>query len=488
MADNNCKYQDRKMHTTSNILIADNDPEASRVILKLLAQKGIHADLAATKKMAVAFMEDSSYDLIFTACKINRQSDIEDDGLELLNQIKENHPEMPVIMLLNEHKVNPRKAVEISVKAVKAGCRDCLLKPLDEEKLKLTIETFLPNRQIYLQAAADRKTQNFYNIVGSSLELKKTIQLARRISPTSAPVLISGESGTGKELISSLIHHESRRSNAPYIKINCAALNDSLLESELFGHEKGAFTGAHSQRRGRFEMAHGGTLLLDEITETPLKFQAKLLRILEHQEFERVGGEKTVSTDVRIISTTNKDLRKEVVQQRFRSDLYYRLSGVRLIISPLRDRLDDLPDLVWYFVNQYAKQTPRRITKLDPEMLRVFSQYNWPGNIRQLRNVVLTCLILGTGETLSLAEVSWLFDEAEPADLSTQQSFDTSASQNINTLAGMSLRDLEQQAIIETLKEADGNQTRAAKVLGITDRTLRGKIKQYKEQGQMQLT
>ncbi|MHC4424392.1 MAG: sigma 54-interacting transcriptional regulator, partial [Planctomycetota bacterium] len=211
---------------------------------------------------------------------------------------------------------------------------------------------------------------------------------------------MSGESGTGKELISFLIHHKSKRAQGPYIRVNCAALSDTLLESELFGHEKGAFTGAHTQRKGRFEMAHGGTLLLDEIAETPPKFQAKLLRVLEQQDFERVGGEKQVRVNVRIISTTNRNLLQEVQQGRFRQDLYYRLSAARLVISPLRKRSEDLPDLVWHFVNLYVREVQRRITKLDSAMMDIFAKYHWPGNVRQLRNVVLTSLIFGVGQTL----------------------------------------------------------------------------------------
>jgi transcriptional regulator with PAS, ATPase and Fis domain len=323
--------------------------------------------------------------------------------------------------------------------------------------------------------------------VGRSAKLFQTVNLAKRIAPTSAPVLISGESGTGKELISYLIHHKSRRAQGPYIKVNCAALSDSLLESELFGHEKGAFTGAYTQRKGRFERAHSGTLLLDEITETPPKFQAKLLRTIEQQDFERVGGNENVRVDVRIISTTNKDLLREVSENRFRKDLYYRLSSVRLLIAPLRQRTEDLPDLVWHFVNLHARQAQRRITKLDPAMMDIFAKYSWPGNIRQLRNVVLTSLILGTGQTLSLADVSWLFDELQPLPQEKTQNLNPDNPLG-SGLAGVPLEQIERQAILDTLRQTAGNQTKAAKVLGISDRTLRDKISRYRRQGCFQLT
>jgi transcriptional regulator with PAS, ATPase and Fis domain len=316
----------------------------------------------------------------------------------------------------------------------------------------------------------------------------QTANLAKRIAPTSAPVLISGESGTGKELFAYLIHQKSRRAQGSYIRINCAALSESLLESELFGHEKGAFTGAHAQRKGRFEMAHGGTLLLDEITETPVRFQAKLLRVLEQQDFERVGGNEIVRVDVRIISTTNKDLLQEVQQSRFRRDLYYRLSGTRLVLSPLRERKEDLPDLVWYFINLYAREVQRHITRLDPAMMDIFAKYYWPGNVRQLRNVVRTSLILGVGSTLSLADVSWLFDELQPLEqqpAAVDSPCETRAHGDAG-LAGVPLEQIERRAILETLRQTGGNQTRAAKVLGISDRTLRDKIHRYRRQGCLQ--
>ena len=253
------------------------------------------------------------------------------------------------------------------------------------------------------------------------------------------------------------------------------SLNDSLLESELFGHEKGAFTGAYAQRKGRFEQADGGTLLLDEITETGPRFQAQLLRVLEQQDFERVGGNESIRVNVRIISTTNRNLLDEVCHGRFRTDLYYRLSGVRLIVPPLRERIDDLPALIWHFINQYAHETRRRITGLDPAMLDLFAKYHWPGNIRQLRNVIRTSLILGSGSILSVADVSWLIDELQPlcqAHISDENSSEDSV---------QTLEEIERRAILQTLRHTDGNQTRAAKVLGISDRTLREKIRRYRQ-------
>jgi two-component system response regulator HydG len=423
-----------------------------------------------------------------------RQSGGAAEGFELAAHIRRNAPEMPLIMMAEtEKRWGGQKNADIAMQAIRTGCSDLLVKPLDAGRLEELLDTYLPNHQLSMIGSAEEDTRSLYAIVGRSAKLEQTISLARKVAPTSVPVLISGESGTGKELISYLIHHRSRRSQGPYVRVNCAALSDSLLESELFGHEKGAFTGAHTQRKGRFEMAHGGTLLLDEISETPLKFQAKLLRVLEQQDFERVGGNQSVKVDVRIISTTNRDLAEHVRGGNFRPDLYYRLSAVRLLVPPLRQRQEDLADLVWHFVNLYARQTQRQITRLDPPMMDIFAKYHWPGNIRQLRNVVLTSLILGVGSTLSLADVSWLFDELQPLQQENPRGLTTPPEASLPEqdtggadLGGVPLVELEQRAILDTLRHTAGNQTKAAKVLGISDRTLRDKIKKYREEGVLQ--
>jgi DNA-binding NtrC family response regulator len=516
----------RQGDDTANVLVVDNDPGATRFILEILARKGIRGYLANDEKSALDFLDKGSCDLVFTServlkrasagrcpdkmCLGSQKSGRQDDpsalpesGFELLRKIRANSPELPVIMISQAESQKSQsweKTIATAVKAVREGCCDFLIKPLNRGKIETLLDTFLPNHCVSTMASAQEDTHCLYRIVGRSTKLAQTVDLAARIAPTSAPVLISGESGTGKELISYLIHHKSKRAQGPYIKVNCAALSDSLLESELFGHEKGAFTGAYNQRKGRFEMAHGGTLLLDEITETPPRFQAKLLRVLEQQDFERVGGEKQVRVDVRIISTTNKNLLHEVQQGRFRQDLYYRLSGVRLVISPLRERNEDLPDLVWYFINLYAREAQRHITKLAPVMMEIFAKYRWPGNVRQLRNAVRTSLILGVGETLSLADVSWLLDETKAcSDFAKRQADDLRLCgelttddrrlpiENSQSLGGVPLEQIERQAILDTLRQTAGNQTKAAKVLGISDRTLRDKVRRYRQQGCLQL-
>jgi len=515
--------QKQQRNSTGNVLLINTDTDVTRLILKILARKAIVGNLARDQKSALNMLEKGDYDLVFTSRHVPKRCGAQttnrniadsqaDTTMKLVKTIKTNMPELPVIMIAEGNcadqtiaKNTAFAAIQITAataaQAVRQGCYDFIVKPLDDEKIEALLDTFVPNHGISTIEWASEHTRNLYRIVGKSPVLKKSVELARKIAPTSIPVLISGESGTGKELIAWLIHYKSKRAQGPYIKVNCAALNDSLLESELFGHEKGAFTGAHSQRKGRFEMAHRGTLLLDEIAETPLRFQSKLLRVLEQQDFERVGGNENITVNVRIISTTNKDLLQQVQHGRFRQDLYYRLSGVRLVIPPLRERRDDLPDLVWYFVNLYASETQRRITELDPIMMDMFAKYHWPGNVRQLRNVVRTCLILGTGQTLSLADVSWLLDATPIGNTPLQQHGLCRAPKNNTTaafsntcrpgddsgLGGVPLEQVERQAILDTLHQTAGNQTRAAKVLGISDRTLREKIRRYRQQGCPQL-
>ena len=484
-----------KREDIANVLIADNDPELAQFILKILARKGIRGHLVDDKKSALAFIEKGNCDFLFTSDVIDPRVSMSGrpyDGFKLLDTVKENWPELPVVMITQAPRPGAQylqAIVETAVKAVHKGCCDFLIRPLEAQKVETLLDTFLPNHSVSTIASAHEDTHCLYRIVGRSANLVQTVDLAKRIAPTSAPVLITGESGTGKEMMAYLIYQKSKRAQRPYIRINCAALSDSLLESELFGHEKGAFTGAYTQRKGRFEMAHGGTLLLDEISETAISFQAKLLRVLEQQDFERVGGNESVKVNVRIISTTNKDLLQEIERGRFRHDLYYRLSGARLAVCPLRERKEDLSDLVWYFINLYAREVNRHITQLDPTMMDIFAEYHWPGNIRQLRNVVRTSLILGVGQTLSLADTSWLFDELQPLAQHECEKDDPSLrkfTHDDSGLGGIPLEQIEQRAILDTLRQTGGNKTKAAKVLGISDRTLRDRIHRYRREGCLQ--
>jgi len=490
----------KEQYDRANVLVVDDEPETARFMLETLARKGIGAQLATTKKTALDALENDACDLAFISAHIGGASN-HGNGFKLLNEIRSTSPEMPIVMMADlSNQGQPAGLLHLgtraAVHAIQAGCQDFLVKPLDRQAVEDLLGALLPNRQVATVASARQGDHVLYQIVGKSPKLAQTITLAERVAPTSVPVLISGESGTGKELVSRLVHHKSKRALGPFVRVNCAALSDTLLESELFGHEKGAFTGAHAQRKGRFELAHGGTLLLDEITETPPAFQAKLLRIIEQQEFERVGGNENVKVNVRIVSTTNRDLLHEVQMRRFRTDLYYRLSAARIVLAPLRERPEDLPELVWHFVNLCAREAQRRIETLDPTMMDIFAKYHWPGNVRQLRNVVLTSLILGAGAKLSLADVSWLFDELQPLTQhdagrrttveATSPSTPPGEIPQPSRVGGIPLADLEKQAILETLRQTSGNQTRAAKVLGISDRTLREKMRRYRKQEHLQ--
>lgn len=503
--------QNELSNRIANVLIVDDDSETARFMLGIFAQRGVRGIVAESNEAALKMLERGEYDLAFASERTRPRAELPyqaQGGYDFLRGASDCSPELPVVMMAEAQKneLDRHQIVAETVKAIRAGFCDYLIKPLDRSRVESLLDTLLPNHDLTTCECEEEGIHTIYRIVGGSEKLRQTIRLAKKVAPTSAPVLITGESGTGKELISCLIHYNSKRARGPYIKVNCAALTDTLLESELFGHEKGAFTGAYAQRKGRFEMAHGGTLLLDEISETPARFQAKLLRVLEQQDFERVGGNDNVKVDVRIMSTTNKDLPTEVANDRFRRDLYYRLSGVRLVVPPLRQRPEDIRDLVWHFVNLYARQGQRRISRLDPVMMDIFARYDWPGNVRQLRNVVVTSLILGSGETLSLADVSWLFDEMEvrPQEPTPHQSDCSERSgpwpeingsatarlvrggSNENglpaqiELGGIALEELERRAILDTLRQTAGNRTQAAKALGISDRTLRDKIRRYR--------
>lgn len=448
------------------VLILDSDPQLNRVLLENLARRGVRGTVAGTDRAARRLLGECAWNLIFYNPSIEQETNAE-RGMDLFGQIRRQFPETPILA------VGERDSSEEALRAVRAGCADYLAKPLCLQRLEHLLDCYLPVHQASVLASI-AEPHHRRVMIGQSRRLRQVLEMAMKAAPTSVPILLCGESGTGKELVAHFIHTCSRRAKGPFIRVNCAALAESLLESELFGHEKGAFTGALFSHRGRFERADGGTLLLDEITETPPSFQAKLLRVLEEMSFERVGGTESIRVNVRIVSTTNQDILGRVREGAFRADLFYRLAGIRLTLPPLRERIEDLPALIWFFVNQYAPETGRQIQGIERETLDLFEQYSWPGNIRQLRNVVRTALILGEGPLLSVARIPALMEELDESRSEREGSWMPEK--------GYSLEEVERQAILAVLERTGGNQSQAARVLGISDRTLRERIRKYRRQ------
>jgi DNA-binding NtrC family response regulator len=488
-------------------LLINADHASNRILLEVLARSGIRGLVAEDLRSGLEFLDRHAFQLVVVDLVFLANNPYGSDywiDQHAIRQIRTNQPELPMIMLLDASEVMDIPSVpdnrhlpcihlvsSIVQDAIGIGIDAVLCRPFTYEQAKAMIGRFLPAKKIQYLAYKEDMDGTGCQIVGKSQALQQAVAMAKRLASTSAPVLICGESGTGKELFAQLIHDCSKRSAGPYVKVNCAALNDTLLDSELFGHERGAFTGAVGLHKGRFERANAGTILLDEITETPLRFQAKLLRVLEQQELERVGGREPIKVDVRVISTTNTDIAGLVRAGRFRQDLYYRLCATRLVIPPLRERLEDLEDLVWHFVNIYARECGRAITSVDPGMLEIFRRYHWPGNIRQLRNVVRTCLTLGSGPVLKLSEMSWLMD-ASPIGLQplAMEMHGGLPSPDVTVegpyrLGGIPLERLERMAIMETLAQTAGNRKKAADLLGISDRTLREKLRRYKAESML---
>ncbi len=462
-----------------NILITDTNTADIRLMLETLAARNIRGLVSDNACSALEIVEKHQIKMAVIANSISPrkgQQPAVRNSLELMRKIISLRPNTPVVML--GAVIDDRnELIAVAVNAVKNGCCEYLLRPLSKKNFENLIDTLITDR-----SSGRPNPAGLPDIIGTSEILMQTLRLAGKAAISSVPVCITGESGTGKELISHYIHINSPRAGSPYIKVNCAALSETLLESELFGHEKGAFTGAWTQRPGRFELADGGTLLLDEITETPMSFQAKLLRVIEQQDFERVGGAGSIRVNVRIICTTNRDLQTQVRGGKFREDLYYRLSPIRIVVPPLRKRREDIAPLVRHFVRLYAVDSGRYIEDIDPQMMRTLENYSWPGNVRQLRNVIISSLILGTGPMLSMTDMSWLTDEIACAENKNESSCRIKQT----TLAGITLEDIERQAILQTLDSTGGNRTLAAKSLGISDRTLRDKISRYKNENILQ--
>ncbi|MCU0588568.1 MAG: sigma-54 dependent transcriptional regulator [Syntrophobacteraceae bacterium] len=379
------------------LLIIDDEKNYLLVLEDLLAEEGYEVITAESAEQGLEIVRSSDLDVVITDMKMPGM-----DGMTLLEHCHAEKPDLPLIMM------TAFGSVEKAVEAMRKGAFDYILKPFKNQELKLTIRKAADHHQLlrrnrYLTQTLEGRYQ-FSNIIGKSVQMLRIFELIEKVAPAKATVLVTGESGTGKELIARAIHFNSARKDQPFISVNCGALPENLLESELFGHERGSFTGAVSQRKGRFELAHGGTLFLDEISEMSTPLQVKLLRVLQEMEFERVGGAHTLKVDVRVVAASNRILRAEVDQGRFRSDLFYRLNVVHVHVPPLRERVDDIPLLVNHFLTKCAQDRAQPM-RIDPEAMRCLIEYGWPGNVRELENVIERSVILSDGEVILLKDL-----------------------------------------------------------------------------------
>ena len=449
------------------ILIVDDEKNYLTILSAILEDEGFEVLTAPGGSEALEVHKSSDLDLILTDMKMPKM-----DGIELLENIKENDPDLPVIMMTAHGTVD--KAVE----AMQKGAYTYVLKPFDNERLIIYVKKATSMYQVVKENRrlrdAVESQYRFGNIIGKSKKMQDVFDTIQKVAPSSATVLIEGESGTGKELVARSIHFNSPRREKPFVAVNCSALAENLLESELFGHERGAFTGAVATKKGRFELADGGTLFLDEIGELSPNLQVKLLRVLQEKVFERVGGVRTISVDIRILAATNKDLQQEMQDGRFREDLYYRLNVVHLVLPPLKTRQEDIRLLVNHFIKKYAseRRSAAPVTGVDQEVDRLFFDYSWPGNIRELENVIERVMILCPGEIMRVSDLpkgfkdnvyNTLHLEGIPADAKL---YDTLAT-------------IEKALIERALKMSNNVQSHAAAMLGIGKSGLNQKIKKY---------
>lgn len=433
----------------AKILIIDDEEHMCWALERAMRQEGYQAISTTRGSKGLELIKEHAPTLVILDLKMPEM-----DGLEVLKKIRELNPRLPVVML------TAHGSIETAIEAMKLGASDYLTKPFDLDELKLVIKQNLQVSQLasevdFLRSELQKK---YSQLIGQSPAMQEVLKLIDRVAQSNATVLITGESGTGKEVAAVTIHQHSPRRDGPFVPVNCAAIPDNLLESELFGHEKGAFTGALQRKPGRFELAHNGTLFLDEIAEMPLNMQAKLLRVLQEKAFERVGGTETLKVDVRVIAATNRNLKEAMEKGQFREDLYYRLNVIQINMPALRDRKEDIPLLANHFLNKFAPGG--KINRISPAAMQLLTRYHWPGNIRELQNVIERAVIICQGQEIS------------PADLPKELliTSEQAARQNLITIpdGGISLEELEKELIIKALEKSGGNQTRAAQLLGIT--------------------
>ncbi len=454
------------MKDKCTILIVDDDHAHRLMLNTLVSGWGYIVAEADDGSTAIDKVKAASFDLVLMDVRMVKVS-----GLEALEAIKAINPAIPVIIM------TAYSTVETAVAALKQGAHDYLTKPLDFDKLRLTIDRAMEHTRLKEENRMLRETlgQKFdsQNIIGKSPAMRKLLETVAQVAASEATVLISGESGTGKELIAGAIHFNSLRKDGPFVKINCAAITETLLESELFGHEKGAFTGAERRKEGRFSQAHGGTLLLDEVSEMSLMMQVKLLRALQEREFSRVGGEATIKVDVRVLAATNKNLMDQINEGAFREDLYYRLNVVELEVPPLPDRKEDIPLLAQHFLEIFTAKNRKEIKGFTPGAMDNLIRYRWPGNVRELMNAVERGVVLARTNYLDVSDFPFM-------KKTMREDERDSAGSVMSAMQGdMPLEEVEKAAILSTLQAAAGNKSEAARRLGITRKTLHKKLKTY---------
>lgn len=452
------------MNIKQNILIVD-DEQPQRVILSgHLKRKGYNIFEASSGNEALKIANNNLIDIVFSDYKMPEMN-----GIELLKKIKENNPEIAVVI------ITAFGTIEDAVKAMKEGAFDYLTKPVDLDELEFIIKRISERQQLISENKILREQLKEKNkisgLIAYSEKMQNVLNTALRVAESKATVLLRGESGTGKEILAKAIHFSSMRKDKPFVAVNCAALNENLLESELFGHEKGSFTGAEKQRRGRFEIADGGTIFLDEIGDLPTATQVKLLRVLQEEQFERVGGTQTINVDVRVITATNKNIEQLIKEGKFREDLYYRINVVTILIPPLRERKDDIVHLINNFISKYLPETRKEKIEFSREAMDILMKYNFPGNIRELENIVHHSIVLSRGDVISSSDLPEQVNSISPENLLMGINDNSTLPEQVDIL--------EKMLVTNALKKTGNNQLQASKLLGISERNLRYRLEKW---------
>lgn len=450
----------------SKILIVEDDRNTLSGLVEILDQEGYEVDGAETSKKALKLMQKEHFDILLTDLKMPDMN-----GMQLFERSLSIAPEMKTIVM------TAYSSVKDAVEAMKKGVYEYLTKPLDLDELFVIIEKALGEQQLLRENVELRRqvrsTYSFQNIIGQSPVMQRMFNTIVKVAKTQSTVLIRGESGTGKELVARAIHHNSPRASHPLIEISCASFPETLLESELFGYEKGAFTGADSRKKGRFELAQKGTIFLDEIGDISESVQTKLLRVLQERQISRLGGTETINVDVRVITATNRDLEKAMDEGKFREDLYYRLNVIPITLPPLRDRIEDVPLLVEHFIKKYSRHNRILTPRISEEALKLCKDYNWPGNVRELENAIENAIVLGEGDVILPEYLP--FGAARKLKRGTKLDFLRNSGKTFKD----KIEAVEKIILQDAIEQSKGNKSEAAKVLDISLRTMRYKIKKY---------